>query len=106
LVVDVLDAGDRVERVFGHPLGLAALDCPGQGNLAVLDLDLNVLGVELPVLGQALADVFFDALVVALITTRAPATIRAWDKPDLFVVEGSATGTPLAAITLAAQALL
>src|SRR3954471_19747978 len=83
LIVDVFDAGDRLEGVLGHALGLSAFDGAGQCYLALLDLHLDVLGIELAVLGQPLADVLLDALVIALVTARATTAVRTGNQPDL-----------------------
>src|SRR5215211_3834266 len=51
LVVDVPDAGDRVEDVLGQALRLPTFDSPREGYLAVLDPDLNTPGVKHAVMG-------------------------------------------------------
>jgi hypothetical protein len=67
LVVDVPDPGDAVKNVLCQALRLPALDAPGEGHFAVLDVDVNACGVKHAVIGQVLADVLLDPGIAALI---------------------------------------
>src|SRR5579884_2751750 len=66
LVVDVLDAGDGISHALGLALVLARADAAGQRDLTVVDLDRDVAGVEVAVLGQPGRDLVLDAGVGAL----------------------------------------
>ena len=75
LVVDVPDAGDRVEDVLGQALRLPALDSPSEGHFTVLNPDLNPRGIQHAVMGQMLANILLDPGVAALIALWAAATV-------------------------------
>jgi hypothetical protein len=75
LVVDVPDAGDRVENVLGQALRLPALDSPCEGHFTVLNPDLNPRGIQHAVMGQMLANILLDSGVAALIALWAAATV-------------------------------
>jgi len=76
LVVDVLDAGYRVEDVLGEPLRLPTLDSSGEGYLAILDAHLDTRGVKHAVMSQMLADILLDPGVAALIALWTTAAVR------------------------------
>src|SRR5262245_15555616 len=71
LVVDVHHARDALDDVLGQPLGVAARHSPHERDLPVLDLHLDVAGVDVAVLREPFADVFPDALVGPLISLGA-----------------------------------
>jgi hypothetical protein len=67
VVVDILEAGDTIKRILDLALGLAAINGAAQGHLAVLHLDINIAGVNCAMVGQALANIFLDPVIGALV---------------------------------------
>ena len=63
--MDVPDAGNGFHDILGHAFGCAVLDRAGEGHLAILDLNFDLRGVDVRVVGQALIDVLANALVGA-----------------------------------------
>ena len=74
-VVHVLDAGHPLDNVGGPAFGVARPQRAGERDFTVADADVDLGCVDVLVLGQALADVFANALVRALIAARSAATI-------------------------------
>jgi hypothetical protein len=73
----VLDARDVLDAVLGMTLVPAAVHRPGQRHLAVADHHLDLRGVDMRVVGQAVADILADALVGTGIADRTAATVLA-----------------------------
>src|SRR5215213_7192466 len=107
LVVDVPDAGDRVEDVLGQALRLPALDSPCEGHFTVLNPDLNPRGIQHAVMGQMLANILLDSGVAALIALWAAPTVWPGHPASGCRIACSATAalTPVAARTLLPVAL-
>src|SRR5262245_66427813 len=70
LVVHIGDPGHGLGEILGHALGLAAGDRPGERDLPVRDLDLDLAGVDLTMLGEPLAEILFDTLIGSLVALR------------------------------------
>src|SRR5690606_33255877 len=74
-VLDMAHAAARVRQVLGAVLHPALLDVAFQGHRAVADADLDVAGVDVRILGQALAQVLVDAGIGAGVVARAHAPV-------------------------------
>ena len=74
VVLHVRHAADRLGDVLGPPPGVAPVDRAGQRHLAALDPDLDVRGVDVPVVRQPVADLLADPLVAPRRPPRPEAT--------------------------------
>src|SRR5215210_155189 len=107
LVVDVADAGEVLDGFLGEPLLLTAVDRAGQRHLAVVHLDGDAAGIDLPVAGERLADLFLDALAGALIALGTTARVRTLPLlAGLLAGVAAARAVAVAAALAAAQAAL
>src|SRR5690606_14833218 len=74
-VLDMAHPAARVRQVLGAVLHPALLDRAFQGDRAVADADLDIAGVDVRILGQALAQVLVDAGIGAGVVARAHAPV-------------------------------
>src|SRR5687768_7456506 len=81
-------ARDPLRDVFGPPPDGAAVHRPAQGDLAVGHADLDVGGVHVGVVGEAVVDVLPDALIPTLVGPRtAPPVVHPPASLGLLVTE-------------------
>lgn len=75
LIVNLFDPADRFSDVFGQVLHLPVYHRSLQGHFSPTHRDLDLCGVYAAVIRQAIADVFTDPLIGALIAARSPSTM-------------------------------
>jgi len=75
VVLHVAHAGDALGDVLGPAPGVAVVDRTAQRHLAVVDIDVDLRGIDVGVIRQPVVDVLLDALVGAPVAFRAAAAI-------------------------------
>src|SRR5690606_19765795 len=95
-VVDVAHAADALDQILGAPFLLARADSSGQRDFTVFHRDLHVGRIDKRILGEAIANVFADALVRTAIAARAFAAV---------ILASALPPTPLAAAARAIAAI-
>src|SRR5215831_6691118 len=81
-VVHLGDTGNGLDAVLGEPLHAPLHDRSLERHLAVLDAHLHLGRVDLRVRGEAIADLFLDALIGAPVVLRTEARVVAALSPE------------------------
>src|SRR5207237_5052292 len=103
LVVHVLHAGAPLDDVLGRALLLTVFDLAGERDFAVVDLNLDLAGIDLGMAEQLFAHVLANAIVGALVTLRPAAVAASNDEGARVANAGASPG--LSVFTLAVAAL-